>query len=322
MINKALISVIVPVYKVEQYLNRCVESIVNQTYQNLEIILVDDGSPDNCPKVCDEWAEKDSRIKVIHKENDGLANARNSGIKICTGDYVMFVDSDDWIETDMVEFLYNLSVENNADVSRCGFYYNYEDADRQDICESDTSLKRPSRNELIKELACGSHVSGVAWNKLYTAEILKCIPFDKADGCSEDIMHNYRVFCCYNNVVISDFPKYHYLIRENSITKSEFSLGAFDIIRAKRIILDGEADNPDVYPYAVKGFIISAFIVLSGCIRNNAFNCEYNDLRKNVLSYKSIIMFSRLFELKLKFKFLLFWICPLLYKIFIKIKGK
>ena len=100
-----LISVIVPVYKVEQYLDRCVQSVVNQTYKNLEIILVDDGSPDNCPAMCDAWAEKDSRIRVNHKENGGVSSARNTGLDTATGDYITFVEADDWIESDMLEFL-------------------------------------------------------------------------------------------------------------------------------------------------------------------------------------------------------------------------
>lgn len=102
------ISVIVPVYKTEEYLDKCVKSIINQTYKNLEIILVDDGSPDNCPKMCDDWANKDSRIKVIHKTNGGLSSARNAGIEAAAGNYLMFTDSDDFLEDDMIEFLYNL----------------------------------------------------------------------------------------------------------------------------------------------------------------------------------------------------------------------
>ena len=100
-----LISVIVPVYKVEKYLDKCVQSIVDQTYRNLEIILVDDGSPDNCPAMCDAWAEKDDRIRVIHKENGGLSDARNAGMAIATGEYIGFVDSDDWIFDDFVRCL-------------------------------------------------------------------------------------------------------------------------------------------------------------------------------------------------------------------------
>ena len=102
-----LISVIVPVYKVEPYLDKCVRSIVEQTYQNLEIILVDDGSPDNCGAICDAWAEKDSRIKVIHKENGGLSDARNAGMDVATGQWIAFVDSDDWIAEEMYESLLN-----------------------------------------------------------------------------------------------------------------------------------------------------------------------------------------------------------------------
>ena len=117
------ISVIVPVYKVEKYLNRCVQSIASQTYENLEIILVDDGSPDNCGVLCDEWVQKDSRIKVVHKENGGLSSARNAGVAVATGAYVGFVDSDDYIHPQMYEKLYEALVENGADISICGCDY-------------------------------------------------------------------------------------------------------------------------------------------------------------------------------------------------------
>ena len=116
-----LITVIVPVYKVEKYLDRCVQSIVDQTYTNLEIILVDDGSPDNCPKMCDEWAKKDKRIKVIHKQNGGLSDARNAGLEKAKGKYVGFVDSDDYISPIMYEKLYKCIIDNQADMAMCGF---------------------------------------------------------------------------------------------------------------------------------------------------------------------------------------------------------
>lgn len=105
MEENSCISVIVPVYGVEKYLKQCVDSIVNQTYKNLEIILVDDGSPDNCPQLCDEWVKKDKRIRVLHKKNGGLSDARNAGLHISTGDLVLFVDSDDWVEPEMAEKL-------------------------------------------------------------------------------------------------------------------------------------------------------------------------------------------------------------------------
>lgn len=117
MQNEPLISVIVPVYKVELYLDRCVQSIVNQTYQNLEIILVDDGSPDNCPAMCDAWAEKDSRVRVIHKENGGVASARNVGIENTRGGYICFVDSDDWIDPPMIAELVSCAIEYDTDIT-------------------------------------------------------------------------------------------------------------------------------------------------------------------------------------------------------------
>lgn len=114
-----LISVIVPIYNVEKYLVRCVDSIVNQTYKNLEIILVDDGSPDRCPQMCDDYAEKDSRIKVVHKKNGGLSDARNAGMAVATGEYISFIDSDDWIETSMFELLLNNIFQYDCEIS-CG----------------------------------------------------------------------------------------------------------------------------------------------------------------------------------------------------------
>ena len=115
---KPLVSIIVPIYKVEPYLRRCLDSIVNQTYTNLEIILVDDGSPDGCPQICDEYAAKDNRRVVIHKENGGLSDARNAGLDSCKGEYVSFVDSDDWVDEKYIEILLNLATKENADVAK------------------------------------------------------------------------------------------------------------------------------------------------------------------------------------------------------------
>ena len=114
-----LITIVVPVYKVEKYIDRCVTSILNQTYKNLQIILVDDGSPDNCGKICDEYAKKDNRIEVIHKENGGLSDARNAGINIAKGKYIAFVDSDDYVSNDYIEYMYKILKKENAKISIC-----------------------------------------------------------------------------------------------------------------------------------------------------------------------------------------------------------
>ena len=124
-----LISIIVPIYKTEKYLDRCIKSIINQTYKNLEVILVDDGSPDRCGVICDKWAQKDKRIKVIHKENGGVSDSRNAGLDIANGEYIGFVDSDDYIHKDFIKILYNLCKENNSDISVCETFKTDKDED-------------------------------------------------------------------------------------------------------------------------------------------------------------------------------------------------
>ena len=126
------VSVIVPVYKVEKYLNKCVDSIINQTLEDIEIILVDDGSPDNCGKICDDYAQKDNRIVVIHKTNGGLSDARNAGLEVARGEYIGFVDSDDYIAPEMISLLYGVCKKNSTDIAGCDLAYVYETTDRVD----------------------------------------------------------------------------------------------------------------------------------------------------------------------------------------------
>ena len=178
------ISVIVPIYKVEPYLDCCVQSIVDQTYENLEIILVDDGSPDNCPAMCDDWAAKDSRIRVIHKENGGFSSARNAGLDAATGDYIQFVDSDDWILPDMTAALVSCAVKENADVVRCGYCENV-DGDMQEIC-TNSQTYCPEYNKLVIDIMNDGLISGAVWNKLYKHSVLNGMRF--RPGYSEDIL--------------------------------------------------------------------------------------------------------------------------------------
>ena len=146
-----LISVVVPVYNVEKYIDKCINSIINQTYKNLEIILVDDGSPDNCGNICDEYAKKDNRIIVIHKENGGVSSARNIGIKNAKGKWITFVDSDDWIENDYVEKLSKIGIQNKAEVVLCG-YNRINNNDKQPINAIGEIKKYNSFEYLIKTL--------------------------------------------------------------------------------------------------------------------------------------------------------------------------
>jgi glycosyltransferase involved in cell wall biosynthesis len=162
-----LVSVIIPIYKVEAYLQQCIESVVNQSFHNLEIILVDDGSPDNCPAICDEYAKKDNRIKIIHKENGGLSDARNAGLDLASGDYIFFVDSDDFITTNCIQELVNEIQKGNYDVAIAKHTSSFLPS-----CPKVQS-KELTTNYQIAKAFCETKFSPCAWNKLYKTRFIK-----------------------------------------------------------------------------------------------------------------------------------------------------
>ena len=170
--RQALISVIVPIYNTVEYLPRCVDSIRRQTYRNLEIILVDDGSPDRCPAMCDAWAEKDRRIKVIHKANGGLSDARNVGLQLAQGNYVAFIDSDDWIDLRFIEILYKAIVETEAEISACDIRKVYEESEERITSIDAIKVQLSTPREAIQDILYDCRFRTVVWNKLYKREIL------------------------------------------------------------------------------------------------------------------------------------------------------
>lgn len=222
---KNLISVIVPIYKVEKYLKKCVDSIINQTYTNLEIILVNDGSPDGCGEICTDYVKLDSRVIVINKENGGLSSARNYGLKNANGRYVCFIDSDDWIDKEYINTLYENLIKYDANVSMCGFKYEYENKIAQDNFKKTKTL---SGKEAITNLYSKDYIKmTVAWNKLYKKEIFDLVNYE--EGIiheDENIIHEIYYFS--EKVVCINKDLYHYRIRENSITTSKFSLKQLD----------------------------------------------------------------------------------------------
>lgn len=226
-----LISIIVPVYNVEKYINKCIESIVNQTYKNLEIILVDDGSPDNCPKMCDDWAEKDSRIKVIHKTNGGLSDARNAGLSVASGDYIAFIDSDDFIEIDFYEKLYNVIKDTNCDISICNLKMVYESKNIIDNTSDTLKITQYSTIEAMSALI-DDIIRQVVWNKLYKADVIKNILFD-VGKYHEDEFWSYKAIGAANKIAAIDYTGYNYLQRSESIMGNGYSLKRLDAVEAK-----------------------------------------------------------------------------------------
>lgn len=241
---KDMISVIVPVYKVEDYLERCITSIVNQTYKNLEIILIDDGSPDHCGEICDEWSRKDDRIKVIHKENGGLSDARNAGMKIATGEYIAFVDSDDWIDEKLLEVLLDALIDNYAQISACGIVKAYDDYFEDD--KRNYSQKIYTSQEALNTLIHGNGFYAVAWNKLYKAELLQNIQFP-VGKLHEDEFFTYKVIARASRLVLCTEVKYYYRQRTGSIMSgwSEKRLDALQAYKERNMFIKN--NYPSLY---------------------------------------------------------------------------
>lgn len=294
----SLISIIVPIYKVEQYLDRCIQSIVRQTYQNLEIILVDDGSPDNCSQICDEWAKIDSRIKVIHKENGGLSDARNAGMQIATGEWIGFVDSDDWIHPRMYEKLHETMENKEADISVCQF------VKRTDINEKDFEVGTNTVHEVVyqteaalKELILDRAVKQVVWNKLYRRDVLQDIYFE-VGKYNEDEFWSYQVIANAKKITTIDFIGYFYFQRTDSIIGEKYSLRRLDGLEGKERRLEFIKKNyPTLESVARLNLFYSLCYAYQCCLRcleqeemNIAKNIIYNMLERNSikqLDYKN-----------------------------------
>ena len=215
----ALISVIVPIYKVEAYLPRCLDSIVNQTYRNLEIILVDDGSPDGCGAICDEYAKRDARIRVIHKKNGGVSSARNAGLDIMRGEYLMFVDPDDWISQDAVQVLYDRLIQDGSDMAVGKHTDAYEDGTQNDSFCKWMKDAYYSVHEFIGRKTDSHYIPVSSWGKLIKSDVYINIRFPEVRH-AEDLMVFPVVLENMNKISTVDYLVYYYFQRENSMTHS------------------------------------------------------------------------------------------------------
>lgn len=245
-----LVSVIVPIYNVEKYLHRCVDSIVNQSYANLEIILVDDGSIDDCSNICEYYKTIDKRISVIHKENGGLSSARNAGIDVMRGKYCLFIDSDDYIDPEMISTMLEVSKKEDADIVTCRFVKNYDNGK----CES---FKAPYRykcwsgkDALIQMFYSG----GIAWsacNKIYKSSLFDNVRY-KENVYMEDMATTYRLYEKCNAVVETPYELYHYFIRTTGITGQKSPKRAHDSICNLEEMIEFFEENYPELAYAPK----------------------------------------------------------------------
>lgn len=289
-----LISVIVPIYNVEKYLQECLDSIINQTYKNLEIILVDDGSTDNSGIICNEYAKKDNRIKVIHKKNGGLSSARNAGMDECSvGGYITFVDSDDWLELDTYELAYKTIVDFNADIVAYNFFVDFKntslfDENFQQYCICD--------NEIVDKIYTNNYYSTVIWNKLYKKDLFKDIRFPL--NCVFEYWYVYLPLLenCNKLVIVSD-KMYHYRQRINSIVNSKvFDERYLNIIDYSKKRYQYIKENHPKLSDIAKEDVLRSYVTVAEKISFSTDAYEYKNVLKKIQSKLRSEIFSVLFS--------------------------
>ena len=324
-----LISLIVPIFKVEKYLDRCIESIVNQTYKNLEIILIDDGSPDKCGDICDEWAQKDTRIKVIHKVNGGVSSARNAGLDIATGEYVAFIDPDDYVSLDMFEYIINEIDDPQIDIIE----YNFCNVIGDDFVENISASKiYESFDDILLDMFSLYISMGI--NKMYRRSVIGDIRFNCEYMVAEDTL--FFVECCKNARKLKSVekPVYYYVHHDSSMTHKAFHDRMFDIFDVLDYIAPYCSDGRVIAAYNYH-YIYLCFGFLSIVLLQKVCLNRLSVLRANILRRKKHILFERpintrngvrKYGIKQKIFMLLLWGCPnffySLYSLYHKLKNR
>lgn len=289
--TKPLVSIVVPVYNVEDYVDFSVRSLVEQTYENIEILLVDDGSTDSSGARCKAWAERDARVHYIYKENGGAASARNAALDVCRGELIAFVDSDDWIDADYLEILYKALITEKADISICG--WKNETACQNVPSDSVRDTVCYDKTEALNKLFYQEGYDTNMWAKLYRANLFEQIRFP-VGNIYEDIAIIYKVFEKVSKVVYTDYNGYHYLLRDTGTTLKKFSKKKMDLID---VADEMEAYILDCYPEvsaAMKSKYVRAnfhiYLQIPRVVEyeqeRNRIECNINKYRKSVLKDK------------------------------------
>ncbi len=315
MVSEPLISVIVPVYNAEQYLERCVNSILDQTYKNLEIFLVDDGSPDRSGDMCDEFAQKDNRIKVIHKENGGQSTARNAALDVMTGAYVGFVDSDDWIEPDMFERLMLLVQEHDAQIAVCGVQCDWNDG-KTIYCNADyprcQDIEHWTKIDALRELALNTKILNAPWNKLFESRIFDGLRM-RVGWVFEDFEIMPKCVERADRIVYDPAPLYHYIMTEESTIRGTFKERRFMEADVSREIVQRYQQNyPELIGYVVARHVEICLILIHASAAAKEFTDRRRQLIREIRGIKPSVFFNFLSN-KNKVKYGVFKISVTLY---------
>lgn len=284
MNESPLVSVIIPVYNVEAYLKRCLDSVVNQTYKNLQIILVDDGSLDNCGVICDQYAAKDNRITVIHQENGGLSAARNTGIELIRGDYTTFVDSDDWIHLNMIKVMVEVALEKDVDVVTCNHLPIWNDDVTEQIDDKNNKVTITQIDDYLKRYFRVSEekILYYAWGKLYKSTLIVHNMYP-VGLTHEDILGTFRAIKGVQKVAEIDCAYYYYYQSKNSITHTRFSERNFDYFPVFDILIsecEGEYKNFAKYNKLLYAYSVLLRMAREGVARSD----QYRSWKKFLLN--------------------------------------
>lgn len=295
-----LISVIVPVYNVEEFLPKCVDSLLQQTYRNLEIILVDDGTKDNSDKLCDDYARKDQRIRVIHKENGGLSSARNAGIDVACGEYLAFVDSDDWIEPQTYEWLLELALKYEVKLVCAGRYdveYGSEEK-AKGLCPPREEVI--TGEELVRRIFRWDNIDSAAWDKLYHRSLFREIRYPLGKVC-EDVPTTYRIALDAGKAAMCPKPVYNYLHRPGSITTSSVSPKTFHFSEHTEAVYRWIRENrPSLCPEAeylrVRSLVYNIITLdLAEAKQRKTYAQQYRESRRELRRHMGFLLKSPMF---------------------------
>lgn len=320
---KDKISVIVPIYNPGKYFENALNSLVNQTYENLEIILVDDGSTDDSPKLCDTWAEKDKRIKVIHKSNGGASSARNAGMDVATGDFIAFIDADDYIDLDMYEIMLNQILEHGADAASCGMVRESSDGTKEVWGSYHADEQIIDNTRLLQLIGEANGILPVSpCNKLFRKSVIKDVRFDERFKYAEDVLFNYYAAKSIDKIVVQNVPRYHYVSNENSTSHQTFDFHRFDEHKVMDIIFDDCKSNIEVLKYCIKGDILKSFRTIKEMMASDNETDKFCEIRSRIVKNKDAVFSSGIYGKATKIKVLFLWLMPNLYKKFIKVYAK
>ena len=300
--DKPLVSVIIPVYKVEKYLDRCVQSIIGQTYRNFEVFLVDDGSPDNCGQICDKYAAEYYCIHVIHQKNAGQGAARNRAAKLAKGEYISFIDSDDYIEPDYLEYLVSLIKKYNADVSIGGFGYLYEgNTPGKRKMENETECELSGEEALIR-MNYNKGLGATPWAKLYRKELIIRYPFPEGQ-IYEDLATLYKIFCDSEKVVLGNRTIYYWVQRVGSTMRMGFDerqMAGIDAVKAQIEYVKEKC--PAVLKSARYRYTAKAVELMAVCFNSGGDRDVFQRLRKHMNLYADEVLGDRQAKITMKLR--------------------